>query len=466
MSGKDLSMTTVRFAPSPTGYLHIGNIRTALINWCVARRDGGTFILRLDDTDAERSEQRYADAIIEDLAWVGIVPDRVFRQSERIASYDAVAETLRRDGLLYGCYETADELETKRRRLRARRLPPVYDRAGLALSADERASLEGEGRTPHWRFRLSAATVEWEDGVRGHQTIDLPSISDPVLVRADDSYLYTLPSIIDDIEMGVTHVIRGEDHVANTGVQIDIFRALAAEPPVFAHHNLLVRADGEALSKRTGDMSIRSLREAGYEPETIAALALFIGSSLPVDPTLSPEEMIAAFDLSTLSRAPARFDPADLPGLNAKRVHGLAFGAVADQLGAQGVGGGEAFWQAIAANLAKVEEASLWWQVIETADPAAEPLSVSPADAEDAAFVEQAIAHLPDDPWDGDTWSGWTSALKQATGRKGRALFMPLRLALTGREKGPELAPLLPLIGRRRTLDRLHARAGSPSPGS
>jgi glutamyl-tRNA synthetase len=459
-------MTIVRFAPSPTGYLHIGNIRTALINWCVAKRHGGTFILRLDDTDAERSEERYADAIIEDLAWVGITPDKIFRQSERIESYDAVAEKLRARGLLYGCYETADELETKRRRLRARRLPPVYDRTGLELSADEKAALEGEGRSPHWRFRLSADTVAWEDGVRGHQTIELPSISDPVLVRADGSYLYTLPSIIDDIEMGVSHVIRGEDHVANTGVQIDIFRALGAEPPVFAHHNLLVRADGEALSKRTGDMSIRSLREAGYEPQTIAALALFIGSSLPVDPTLSPDEMIAAFDLSTLSRAPARFDPADLPGLNAKCVHMLGFDAVSDRLAGVGVTGGEAFWNAVAANIETVAEASLWWQVVEADDPAADPLSIVGADAEDAAFAEQALALLPDEPWDGDTWSAWTSALKEATGRKGRGLFMPLRRALTGRERGPELAPLLPLIGRRRTLDRLRAQAGSPSPGS
>ncbi|MEM8878326.1 MAG: glutamate--tRNA ligase [Pseudomonadota bacterium] len=459
-------MTTVRFAPSPTGYLHIGNIRTALINWCVAKRAGGTFILRLDDTDAERSEERFAEAIIEDLAWAGITPDKVFRQSERIASYDAVAEKLRSQGLLYGCYESADELETKRRRLRTRRLPPVYDRAGLDLSDDERNALEGEGRSPHWRFKLGGGTVAWDDGVRGHQTIDLPSISDPVLVRADDSYLYTLPSIIDDIEMGVTHVIRGEDHVANTGVQIDIFRALGAEAPIFAHHNLLVRADGEALSKRTGDMSIRSLREAGYEPQTIAALALFIGSSLPVDPALSAEEMIETFDLSTLSRAPARFDPADLPGLNAKRVHALAFAEVSERLEAFGVGGGEAFWQAIAANLETVEEASHWWQLIETDDPADLALDATTVSAEDSAFAQQAIAHLPADPWDGETWGGWTAALKDATGRKGRGLFMPLRLALTGRERGPELAPLLPLIGRRRTLDRLRALAGSPSPDS
>jgi glutamyl-tRNA synthetase len=317
--------------------LHIGNIRTALINWCVAKRDGGRFILRLDDTDAERSEQRFADAIIEDLAWVGITPDEIFKQSERVDSYDAVAEKLRAEGLLYGCYETADELETKRRRLRARRLPPVYDRAGLALTDDERAALVGEGRQPHWRFKLSADTVAWDDGVRGHQTIELPSISDPVLgARRWQLSLHT-PSIIDDIEMGVTHVIRGEDHVANTGVQIDIFGRWVPTPPAFAHHNLLVRADGEALSKRTGDMSIRSLREAGYEPETVAALALFIGSSLPVDPTLSRDEMVAGFDLSTLSRAPAKFDPADLPGLNAKRVHTLGFDAVSERL--EGPGG-------------------------------------------------------------------------------------------------------------------------------
>ncbi len=447
---------TVRFAPSPTGRLHIGNARTALFNWLFARKHGGRFVLRFDDTDAERSREEHVEAIRADLAWLGIRPDLEVRQSERRALHDAAAERLRREGRLYAAYETADELERKRKRQRARRLPPVYDRAALELSEADRAALEAEGRKPHWRFLLDRRQVHWEDGVRGAQGVDTASMSDPVLIRADGSYLYTLPSIVDDIDLSVTHVIRGEDHVANTGAQIEVFEALGGNPPAFAHHNLLVGGEGEALSKRIGSLSVESLREAGYEPGSVAALAVLIGTSLAVEPIVDIDRLAGQFDLATISRGPARFDPRELAKLNARAVHALGFEEVGARLDALGVGGGAAFWAAVSPNLETVQEAADWWRIVSQ-----QAMSQIP-DAElcddDRAYLAAAAEALPGEPWDDTTWGAWTAALKERTGRKGKALFMPLRLALTGRSRGPEMAALLPFIGRDRTVARLSAR--------
>ena len=436
----------VRFAPSPTGFLHIGNARTALLNALFARREGGTFVLRLDDTDLARSREEFAKAIREDLAWLGVPPDREVRQSDRFPLYAAAAERLKAAGRLYSAYETPDELEFRRKRQLARGLPPVYDRAALKLSEDDRRQLEAEGRRPHWRFLLDRRTVAWTDLVRGDSHVDCASLSDPVLVREDGTYLYTLPSVVDDVDLSVTHVIRGEDHVTNTAVQIQIFEALGAPPPAFAHHNLLTTASGEGLSKRLGHLSLKGLREAGFEPQAVASLAVLVGSAEAVRPVKDPAELARLVDFAHISRAPARFDEAELDELNARLVHDMPFAEARPRLKALGIGGGEAFWLAVRANLGKVAHAAGWWRVV--AGPIAPVI-------EDADFAAKASALLPPEPWDEGTWRTWTDAVKAATGRKGRALFMPLRLALTGLDHGPELAALLPLIGPERARRRL-----------
>jgi glutamyl-tRNA synthetase len=441
-------MTLVRFAPSPTGYLHIGNARPALLNALFARRTGGRFLLRLDDTDAERSTEVFAAAIEEDLAWLGIVPDLFARQSARTAQHDAAADRLRAAGRLYPCYETQEELERRRKRQLGRGQPPIYDRAALRLTAEERAALEAEGRRPHWRFLLEARNVAWDDLVRGPAHVDCASLSDPVLIRADGTYLYTLPSVVDDADLGITHVIRGEDHVTNTGVQVQIFEALGAAVPVFGHHNLLTTADGEGLSKRLGHLSLRGLREAGYEPAAVRSLAVLTGSAESVRAVPDLDTLAGLIDLGEISRAPARFDPAELDGLNARLVHAMPYAEVADRLAPLGIpaASAEAFWLAVRANLDRVPDAAGWWRV--TAGPV-EPLLTEPA------VIAAARDSLPPEPFGPETWKAWTAEIKARTGAKGRGLFMPLRLALTGLEHGPDLSGLLPLIGRDRAARRL-----------
>jgi glutamyl-tRNA synthetase len=436
----------VRFAPSPTGLIHIGNARPALLNALYARRHGGTFVLRFDDTDRERSKAEFAEAIAADLAWLGVTPDRVVRQSDRFPLYEAAAERLREAGRLYPAYETAEELEFRRKRQLARGLPPVYDRAALKLTPEERQALEADGRRPHWRFRLDPGTVTWTDMVRGPAHVDCASLSDPVLIREDGTYLYTLPSVVDDIDLRITHVIRGEDHVTNTAVQIQIFQALGAAVPAFGHHNLLTTASGEGLSKRLGHLSIRGLREAGLEPQAVASLAVLVGSAEAVRPVATLDALAGLVDLAHISRAPARFDEGELDHLNARLVHEMDFAAVRDRLEALGIGGGEAFWLAVRTNLAKVADAAEWWQVVQG------PLTPV---IEDRALIAKAAALLPEGPFDPATWKRWTDAVKAETGAKGKALFMPLRLALTARGHGPELAALLPLIGPERAAARL-----------
>ena len=441
---------TVRFAPSPTGLIHLGNARTALLNALFARRHGGRSVLRFDDTDRERSRREYADQTEADLHWLGITPDLTVRQSERLDLYADAAERLKAAGRLYPCYETAEELERRRRLLLARGQPPIYDRAALALTPADRARLEGEGRRPHWRFKLGGQTVAWDDLVRGPAHGDTASLSDPVLVREDGSYLYTLPSVVDDIDLEITHVIRGEDHVTNTAVQIQVFEALGAAAPLFGHHNLLTTADGEGLSKRSGALSLKSLAEAGLEPMAVAALAVLVGSAESVKPVNGLDELTGLVELGQISRAPARFDPAELDALNARIVHELPFAAVADRLAALGVGGGEAFWLAVRPNLSRVAEAAGWWRVV------AGPVAPVVADSE---LVQAALRLLPEPPWGPATWGEWTGAVRAETGRKGRALFLPLRQALTALDHGPELAGLLPLIGPERARARLAGEA-------
>ncbi len=450
---------TVRFAPSPTGRIHIGNIRTALFNWLMAKRDGGQFVLRLDDTDQERSTQEFADGIVEDLHWLGIQPDVIVKQSDRFELYDAAAAKLRNQGLLYPCYETPDEIDRRRKRLMARGLPPVYDRSALKLSPEDRARLEAEGKKPHWRFLLPnfaetpfetrRTEIRFQDIMRGEQTVDLASMSDPVLIREDGTYLYTLPSVVDDIDMGMTHVIRGGDHITNSGAQIALFRALGGAEPTFGHHNLLQDATGAGLSKRSGALSIASLRDHGYEPMAVASLATLTGTSLPVEACGSLEDLAQLFDPNTISKSDSKFDPADIGVLNEKLLHQMPYGVAQPRLAQLDCDLGEAFWNAIRPNLNLFSEVAPWAAMVRGKFEAA------PVADEDLEFLQTAKKLLPAQPWADDVWSIWTGKLKQETGRKGRGLFMPLRLALTGQTHGPELADLLPILGWEETIRRL-----------
>lgn len=438
---------TVRFAPSPTGRLHVGNIRTALFNWLFAKKQDGRFLLRLDDTDLARSTAEFAAGIEEDLRWLGLDWDAFARQSDRLEHYDRVVEELKASGRLYPAYDTPEELELKRKRQRAQGKPPVYDRTALKLTDEDRAALEAEGRKPHWRFKLDSRVVSWDDLVRGHQEIDAGSLSDPVLVREDGSYLYTLPSVVDDVDFAITHVIRGEDHVANTAAQIQIFEALGEEPPRFGHHNLLVGADGEALSKRLGSLSVQSFREEGLEPAAVASYATLIGTSDSVAAYQDLRALAAVFSLERISRAPARFDPAELRNLNAAMLHELPYRDAEERLEALGVGGGERFWNTVRGNLEVLGDAADWWRIV------SEPIEPEIADA---ALCKSAAKLLPDEPWDEESLGNWLDAVKKETGAKGKGLFLPIRLALTGCDHGPELKPLLMLIGKTRATARLN----------
>ncbi len=442
----------VRFAPSPTGKLHVGNARTALVNWLFARAVKGTFILRFDDTDLVRSEARYADAIREDLLWLGLSWDEnEYHQSARLALYAQAAETLEKGGRLYPCYETHEELDLQRKVQLARHQPPVYNRGGLRLSDSDRKKFEAEGRKPHWRFKLDHRKVEWNDRIRGPVAIEAASISDPVLIRADGVPLYTLSSVVDDIDMHVTHVIRGEDHVTNTVTQLQIFEALGARPPEFAHLALLVGKEGEGLSKRIGSLSLESLRNDGIEAMAVNSLLARLGSSKPVEPFPTLTALDQGFNLHDFGRAPARFDPAELTALSAAVIHRYALSDVAHRLPPLGLEGAtEEFWLAVRGNLTKLADARDWWTVTSG--------SIAPL-IDDAGFAATAASLLPEEPWNDSTWTMWTSAVRAATGRKGKDLYMPLRRALTAREHGPELKALLPMIGRTRAAARLSGQA-------
>ena len=436
---------TTRFAPSPTGMLHVGNIRAALHNWMFARGHGGRFVLRIDDTDAERSEERFVDAIRADLAWLGLTPDAEVRQSERFALYQQRFDSLVAAGRIYPAYETAQELDLKRKILLGRGLPPVYDRAALALGEAERARLGAEGIRPHWRFKLDHdAPIAWDDLIRGPQSFDPKTMSDPVIRRADGSWLYMLPSAIDDADLGISHVVRGEDHVSNTALQLQMFQAMGATPPRFAHAALLTGAEGK-LSKRLGSLGVDHFREIGIEPQAVRALLARIGTSDPVEPVADMAPLLAGFDFTRFGRAPARFDEAELAQVSARIVHQLPFDAVKDRLPA---GMDDAAWVAVCPNLERVSDAADWWQVIEG--------PIVPADLTDEAdYLAQAALAAETLDWSGDPWHALTGVLKASTGRKGKALFLPLRRALTGRDHGPDMAALLPLIGRDRTIARL-----------
>jgi glutamyl-tRNA synthetase len=435
----------VRFAPSPTGKLHVGNVRTALVNWMFAKGQGGQFVLRIDDTDLARSTAEFEQGIELDLAWLGLLWDERHNQSKRFDRYEAAAERLKASGRLYACYETAEELDRRRKVQLSRGLPPIYDRAALSLAEAEKAAYEAEGRRPHWRFKLDGKRVAWEDLARGHAEVDTASMSDPVLIREDGLFLYTLPSVVDDIEMDITHVIRGEDHVTNTGAQIEIFEALGGPVPAFAHMPLLVGADGAALSKRLGSLSISEMRDLGYEPIAITSHLGRIGTSDPLEVGASIQALGDSFAFSKMGRSPARYDTADLDRLNAQALHAMDYGVARTRLVQLDADLGEGFWNAVRPNLQKFAD------VVEMAAIVRGP--ITPV-IEDPGFAAAALEVLPAEIG-ADAWSVWTNAVKEKTGAKGKALFMPLRLILTGQAHGPDMATIVPMIGRERIVKRL-----------
>lgn len=438
-------MTITRFAPSPTGLIHIGNIRTALICYLIAKQNDGKFMLRLDDTDLERSKLEYAEAIKADLKWLGLDWDIISKQSDRMDRYEEIKQKLINDGRLYPCYETAEELDMKRKTLINRGKAPIYDRAALKLTEQEKIEYEVMGRTPHWRFKLDeTATISWNDKIKGHTSFEAKNLTDPVLIRANGSPTYMLPSTVDDMDFGITDVVRGEDHVSNTAIQIQLFEAMGGKAPEFAHHSLMKGKDGK-ISKRDGGFDIASLREdSNIEPMTIISLMARLGTSAPVEARSDINEIKKNFDLSTFSKAAAIYDFVELDRLNPKVIQLTDYGFVKDRVEMQGID--ESFWLSVRANLKRVDEISEWWEICKMP---LEPL------IDDADFTKQASELLPTGVWDENTWGQWTSAIKDATGRKGKQLFMPIRKALTARESGPELKVILPLIGREKTLKRL-----------
>ncbi|MBY6057614.1 glutamate--tRNA ligase [Leisingera daeponensis] len=434
-------MTTTRFAPSPTGYIHVGNLRTALMNYLIARKAGGTFILRIDDTDPERSKEEYVDAIKQDLEWLGLTWDKVERQSERLDRYVAAADKLREIGRFYEAFETPTELDLKRKKQLNMGKPPVYDRAALNLSDDEKAALRAERGDGVWRFKLDHQRIEWTDGILGDISIDAASVSDPVLIRGDGQFLYTLASVVDDTEMGVTHVVRGSDHVTNTATQIQIIEALGGSVPSFAHHSLLTGPQGEALSKRLGTLALRDLREAGVQPMALLSLMARLGSSDPVELRTELAELIDGFDINRFGAAPTKFDVEDLYPLTARHLQSLPLDAVQGHVDALGVPADKqaAFWDMAKENITTLKDLAGWWELCRDG---AEPLVAD----EDKDFIAQAMTLLPEGPYDSESWGKWTAAVKEATGRKGKGLFMPLRKAVTGMERGPDMSALLALM--------------------
>jgi glutamyl-tRNA synthetase len=434
-------MTITRFAPSPTGYIHVGNLRTALMNYLIARKNGGTFILRIDDTDPIRSKEEYVEGLKEDLTWLGLKWDRVERQSERLDKYRAAADKLREMGRFYEAWETPTELDLKRKKQLNMGKPPVYDRAALNLTEAEKNKLREERGPGVWRFKLDHERIEWNDGILGDISIDAASVSDPVLIRADGQILYTLASVVDDTEMGVTNVVRGSDHVTNTATQIQIMKALGGTIPSFAHHSLLTGPQGEALSKRLGVLALRDLRARGVQPFALLSVLSRIGSSDPVELRTNMEELIDGFDISHFSSAPTKFDVEDLFPMTARYLQTLPLEAVAADIEAIGVPDDKAalFWQVTRENITTLQDLKGWWDMF---SQGAEPVIAD----DDKEFIAQAMAMLPEGAFDETTWSTWTAAVKEKTGRKGKTLFMPLRLALTGQARGPEMAAVLPLL--------------------
>lgn len=446
-----MTKVRLRFAPSPTGRLHIGNARAAVVNWLFAKAHGGEFMLRIDDTDTERSTKEFENGIYTDLEWLGLKWDLTAKQSDRMKRYDEVFQILQKAGRLYPCYETQEELDLKRKVQLSRGKPPIYDRGALSVTPDDIKKFEAEGRKPHWRFKLDHKDIGWNDLIRGENKFHGANLSDPVLYRADKGPVYMLASVVDDGDFAISHIVRGEDHVANTALQIQIFEALEFAPPQFAHFSLITDASGEGFSKRTGSLSLGTLREEGVEPMAINCMMARLGTSLSVEPKLTLMELAEGYELSTFGRGQPKFDKVELLQLNSKILHHMPYDMAKPKLQVMGLDQvNEEFWNAVRGNIGAIKDIKEWWEVCFS------PLSPV---IEDAGFAAEAAKLLPPEPWDQATWSKLVESVKGATGRKGKALFMPLRLALTGRDHGPELANILPFIGRNKAEKRLLGQA-------
>ena len=436
-----------RFAPSPSGLLHVGNVRTALLNYLVSKKDNGHFILRIDDTDTERSKDKFINNIKQDLNWLGLNYDEYYQQSERIKLYDEAFELLKNKELVYPCFETPDELDKKRKRLIARRMPPVYDRAALKHTKDEIDSFLESGKKPHWRFKLSNKKITFDDLIRGEVNVDLAAQSDPVLKREDGDYLYNLPSVVDDIEMNITHIIRGEDHITNSGIQIEIFNALDSGIPIFGHNSLLVSESGEPFSKRNSAASVNQLREDGIDPNAINSLNASIGSSVDIEAYNSLNLLAQQFEITSLGRAPARYSNDQLYKLNSELLSNYDFEKIISLLGDNKGSFNREFCDCIKHNISNISEVFEWIRVID------EPINID-IDIE-YEYLNVAQDLLPNEPWNIETWDQWILKIKEKTERKGKDLFMPIRLALTGKTKGPELNKLILLMGYNKVIERL-----------
>lgn len=435
-----MSDIKVRFAPSPTGFMHIGNTRTALFNWLLSAKLGGRFMLRIDDTDAQRSKKEYEDAIRDALVWLGLEWSEEARQSARVERYNEVTEKLKADGRIYACYETPEELEFMRKRLLNKGLPPIYDRQALNLTREQIAKYEAEGRRPHYRFKLLDGDIVWHDLVRGECRYSEKNLSDPVVIREDGSFLYHLPSVIDDADFGITHIVRGEDHVTNTAAQIQMFEAVGGKIPAFAHLPLLTGKEGK-LSKRLGSLGVRELRADGVEPMAISSFLAKLGTSDPVEPFYSLKDLAGTLDFAKIGRAQPKFDEEELKHFNTRLIHAMPYAMVKERFSVT-----EEFWNAVRGNLDKLSDIKMWSDICFA--------ELSPV-MEDAELTNMAAELLPAEPWNEETFGAWLNEVKTQSSKKGRELFHPLRKALTALENGPELKILLPFIGRERAYKRL-----------
>lgn len=438
-----MSNIKVRFAPSPTGWMHIGNTRTALFNYLWTKKMGGKLLLRIDDTDKLRSKKEYEDGIRDALTWLGISWDEEARQSARFARYDEVVEKLKQEGRIYACYDTPEELEFKRKRLLSRGLPPIYDRQALSYTEADIARFQAEGRKPHYRFKLIDEEIAWDDVVRGTCRYEASKLSDPIIIREDGSYLYHLPSVIDDVDFKITHIVRGEDHVTNTAAQIQMFKAIGGTVPTFAHLPLLTGKEGK-LSKRLGSLGVRELREDGIEAMSICSFLAKLGTSEAIEPFYSLDDLAQTLDFSKIGHAQPKFDEEELKKFNTKLVHNMPYSALKDNFGVS-----ETFWNDVKGNLEVAKDVLLWDNIC---NKEIEPIM------EDADFTTQAAQMLPEGDFDDATFNNWMNKLKETTGRKGKDLFHPIRMALTAQANGPELKTLLPLIGREKAYLRLNGK--------
>ena len=436
-----------RFAPSPTGLLHIGNARSAVINWAHIKNKGGEFILRIDDTDTERSKKEYENKIKKDLLWLGLSWSKTFNQSQRKEIYDKKILFLKESNKIYPCFESLEELSLKRKTLLSSGKPPIYDRSALKLTTDQIEDLITKGQAPHWRFKLEDEIIEWQDLIKGKISFDTKNLSDPVLIREDGSLLYHLHSVVDDIEENITDIIRGEDHITNTAFHIQLFKSLNAHVPRFGHHPFLTDEEGKSFGKRLGSLSIQKMYEDGFESLTLLNYLLSIGTSKNLSKEKNIDLLVNNFNINSLASSSPKFSINVLKLLNKDMLQSYDFSDVKQKfIDLKIKDASEDFWIFIKNNINYFSESLDWISVINSNETYIDNSN---------DYLNIAAELLPEDPYDETTWDVWTDLIKNQTGKKGKELFMPIRFALTGRNKGPELKYLLPLLTKKHILKKL-----------